>query len=446
MSDILGPADAAGAVTVRPADDRTFGSLDSWFKDCTDAETDDGTEYRASFFNGLIAAVRGVWRINGGTVADAAVKIVPETGTDDLGLAKALQHLVQRAQPNYAVAGGTANAITATLSPAPVELKPGMVARVKIAATNTAAAKLNLNGFGFIDIIHPDGAASSPRDMVLGQIAEFRFDGTAWQLLGAVNNVLTAPRTYYVNPAAGSDSNTGLDAGHAFQTIQAALSAAALFNLNGFKVTILCAPGNYTQFSTVPINGSGSIDILGDTATPANCAINGLTGAAIDVGHQGYFVAGFKLTSALSNPASPGLRSFGNGNVTIKNMEFGACNTAHMLADAGGKIGIAGASDNPTNFLRISGNAPAHAWANGGGQIINFAPILQIMNAVAFTTFAIANYGQLLAIYSSITGFGFVSGQKYQASANGILSTNAAGASYLPGTVAGATQTGGQYL
>ncbi len=66
-TDLLGPASASGAVTIRPGDTRTFGVVDSWFKDCSDAVTDDGTAYEASFFNALLANVRSVVRGNGQT-------------------------------------------------------------------------------------------------------------------------------------------------------------------------------------------------------------------------------------------------------------------------------------------------------------------------------------------------------------------------------------------
>ena len=46
MTDIVGPANAPNAVTARPADTRSFGALDSWFKDCTSALSNDGPPNR----------------------------------------------------------------------------------------------------------------------------------------------------------------------------------------------------------------------------------------------------------------------------------------------------------------------------------------------------------------------------------------------------------------
>lgn len=89
---------------------------------------------------------------------------------------------VQLGAWNYAVGAGTANAITASLSPAPASLIVGMEARVKILLTNTGGATLNLNGLGVTNIVLMDGSAVKPGAMASGQIAVFIFDGTNWQL------------------------------------------------------------------------------------------------------------------------------------------------------------------------------------------------------------------------------------------------------------------------
>ena len=167
MADILGPANADNSVTTRPAESRGFGSVDTFFKDCTAPTAEDGTEFQASFFNGLIAALRVVSRINGKKI-DAVTDIVTDDGADDNILAKALQNLIQRGQQAYAVGSGTANAIIATLSPVPSELKAGLVVRVKVGTSNTDVATINVNGSGAIAIKHPNGAGLVSGDLIAG--------------------------------------------------------------------------------------------------------------------------------------------------------------------------------------------------------------------------------------------------------------------------------------
>ena len=106
-TDILGPADAPNFTTSRPADDRTFGAVDTWMKDCTAPNNNDGTKLKAALVNALIATDRAVVRGNGNTGGGSPV--VTEDNADDMML-RAIQHLIQRGQPSYAVDSGTANA------------------------------------------------------------------------------------------------------------------------------------------------------------------------------------------------------------------------------------------------------------------------------------------------------------------------------------------------
>lgn len=71
MTDLLGPASALNAVTVRPADIRVFGPDDSWFKACENGVDGTGTIIQAAFLNGSLAQMRTVIREAGVTVDNA---------------------------------------------------------------------------------------------------------------------------------------------------------------------------------------------------------------------------------------------------------------------------------------------------------------------------------------------------------------------------------------
>nr|WP_278436407.1 DUF2793 domain-containing protein [Brucella anthropi] len=73
---------------------------------------------------------------------------------------------------NYAVAGGTANALTASITPAPSSYTEGQVLRIKIATKNTGAATLNLNGLGARPITRPTGMPLIEGDLPAGGIVE----------------------------------------------------------------------------------------------------------------------------------------------------------------------------------------------------------------------------------------------------------------------------------
>ncbi len=99
---------------------------------------------------------------------------------EDLQLSQA----VQAGKVNFAVAGGSANAITATLSPAPASLTAGMQVRLKVASTNTAASTLNLNGLGAVPIKKADLSATEARDLIKDSIIDLTYDGAVWQISG----------------------------------------------------------------------------------------------------------------------------------------------------------------------------------------------------------------------------------------------------------------------
>ncbi len=93
----------------------------------------------------------------------------------------------------YAVAGGTANALTASLVPAPSDLTTGLVLRLKISNTNTGAATLSLNGLGAKPIVRSGGLALKVNDLPAGAIAELTYDGGRFQLSALSTSTLPPP-------------------------------------------------------------------------------------------------------------------------------------------------------------------------------------------------------------------------------------------------------------
>lgn len=90
---------------------------------------------------------------------NAATGDLPMGGNKHTGVAdgSALTHYASCAQAqngsmSYATAGGTANAITVTLAPAPADYSLGMIVSFYAASTNTAACTLNVNGIGATDL------------------------------------------------------------------------------------------------------------------------------------------------------------------------------------------------------------------------------------------------------------------------------------------------------
>jgi hypothetical protein len=181
MSDILGPASTANAVTVRPTDPRNFGAVDTWQKDCTSPLTQDGTPITAALLNGFLAQFRSIWRGNG-KLADGTTPVVAEVA-DDAGVWKAIQRLFQRAQPTYAVDTGAANHLVVSLAPALQEYKAGMTIRVKVNSNNTGATDIVVNGLSARAIKNPDGTDLAADDLYAGGVAVLTDDGDHFELM-----------------------------------------------------------------------------------------------------------------------------------------------------------------------------------------------------------------------------------------------------------------------
>jgi hypothetical protein len=94
---------------------------------------------------------------------------------------------------------------------------------------------------------------------------------------GGGRELLTANRTYFVDPA-GNDSNDGLTGGTPFLTIQKAIDTVAALDIDIYDVTIQLADGTYSITTALQLKdpiGAGEVCILGNTGTPANVIIDG---------------------------------------------------------------------------------------------------------------------------------------------------------------------------
>lgn len=457
--DLLGPAIAAGGVTVRPGETRAFGVSDTFFRDCTDAATDDGTAYEAAFFNAVLANIRSTIRGNGNLTAGGTPVVAEDNAADDLVL-KAIQYMIQRGQPQFADDTGSQNHVVVALTPAPPELKKGMTIIAKINAANTGATDLNVNGSGAVAVKRVDGTDLVQGDLIAGAMAAFSYDGTKWQLVwrSGAQLVLQAPTTYYVNAATGNDAYDGTASAWAggastvgpWQTLQHAQDVIVKYNLNGFDITINVANGTYTNLSLRNMSGSGNVLWVGNAAAPANVLLSSVNRTAIvgtDCG-KSHSLNGFKVQS--SNGGAP-VDGMGGVNVTgasvlgLQNMEYGTCVGFSVLATGGGaRIRLGGTqkvSGSSQGFMAVSLNGVLDAYSISPPDIaFSFPAAISFGTAFAYAT----QGGQLQVPYASMTGAANVTGTRYRADYTGVILVSGGGANYYPGTGAGTTN-GGQY-
>lgn len=86
----------------------------------------------------------------------------------------------------FAVAGGTSNALTLALSPAPLSYSQPLKAKFRASNTNTGATTIDINSLGVKNIQKMSGgslSALTAGDIVSGGIYEIVYDGVQFQLL-----------------------------------------------------------------------------------------------------------------------------------------------------------------------------------------------------------------------------------------------------------------------
>jgi hypothetical protein len=271
-------------------------------------------------------------------------------------------------------------------------------------------------------------------------------DLTPAQVLTLLNlrEKLAAARTYYVRTD-GSNSNTGLadTSGGAFLTIQKAIDVIAdTLDLGNYDVTVQVADGTYTgavRFKTYLAAG-GKVTLQGNTGTPANVLISTTGAHAFAANSAGvianYVVNGFKITTTTSGHS---LTANARGlSIDFLNLDFGACAFYQVYAN-GGRIVATG------NFT-VSGGALIGIEAGRHGSVDVSNRTITYSGTPAFSSYNFSGVELGEIVCTGITFVGSATGQRYSAVMNGVIFTNGGGASYIPGSTAGATATGGQYV
>lgn len=402
-------------------------------------------------------------------IADAG--LVNPDNADLHQLAKSVQSMLLNAQDD----AGTANAYQVTMHPPPTAYFKYLMVICKIGNNNTGPSVLNVNALGAKNIVHIDGTALKADELVRNAIVALMFDGINFQMVWSSGGVqapipgmpiwLTAPKDLYVNVATGDDNAhdgtlavTVAGTVHGpFKTLQRASYEVVRYNLNGFNITVHVADGTNAKVSVYNVAGNGNVIWLGNSATPANCIIDGNDDNAVSGQFAGtaHKWEGFKVQAngtPAANVLMAGFLAASNTSFQLKNIEFGTCKGAHMAAVYTSTIYLDGT-------LKITGGCPGfvalpgyHMYSSRNGDFEvsqgSAPPTMSIPGAVTFGATYIETTWTALAnvFYASITGAGNVTGKKYHAASNSIINSQGGGASYYPGTVAGTIDTQGQYF
>jgi hypothetical protein len=332
----------------------------------------------------------------------------------------------------------------------------GVPLRFRVANANTGPATVTVGSAPTANLLKIGPSGMVPLvggELPIGPPAPTEtiiFDGTEFVLqTGAASLVsLTSTTNYYVSNS-GNDANNCTSPATACATVQHVDNLiVSSFSMNGATININVADGSYPPFICLPLNGSGTINIIGDNTTPAGLVIAAASGEAVVVKGSGYVLSGMTLSSA-SNGSAPhlgiGLRVDGAITVTIYNMSFGTATFAQIEAGFGATVQMLGvASGSPTDYINIVGSAPVFMYVDSGGSISTGQTNLNLIGTPSYSiSFALATtVGTISLPFNSIVGN--ASGLKYTLSLNGVISTSGNCAGY-PGTGT-SVSTGGQCL
>lgn len=270
--------------------------------------------------------------------------------------------------------------------------------------------------------------------------------------MSPTQQLLSGDLTMFVGGTGASDTNNGLSAGTPFATIQAALNSATHnYNFNGFALKLTVANGTYTPAAGAPAvifipgNPVGCVGIVltGNVLSPGSVTITGTNALGLwCVNGSSITISGVTFTASGNGTSSPaqgyGILSQTAGTVSLANCAFGACSTGQIFSSQGGNVGVTG----PASF---TGSTPFSLGVGVGSLLSISGTTITVTGLNVSSAFAVAfGPAQISAIGNTFSGS--ATGPRYTATQNGVINTNGAGSTYLPGSTSGSTSTGGQYI
>ena len=133
--------------------------------------------------------------------------------------------------------------------------------------------------------------------------------------------------------------------------------------------------------------------------------------------------------------------AWAGAELLASDIEFGACDYVHAFAKDGGAVAL--------SIYSVSGGGGAHLRAESFGRIALDDTATLLTNVTFADGWVVCDGGLGLVKYdggSIDLGGHTVTGKRYDIQAGSICNTYGGGASFLPGSVAGTTASGGQYL
>jgi hypothetical protein len=292
-------------------------------------------------------------------------------------------------------------------------------AEMGIAGSDDFALKVSADGSNWVEALRVDAMTGRIQAAVAG-----------WR------EVLTAPRSYFVDQSLGNDGNDGLSVGAgAFASIGKAVEAAMMIDTGGNDITLKLAQGTYNLAQPINVDfalvGGGRLVVEGDPGAP-DLVVMDAVDQVFTVAQGEVLLRGLTLQNTSSSVATISAR--GNSHLLLDSVTFG---------EAGGHIEARGARLTLAGACLIDGDTGYHLHLSDGARFDGNGQTVTLTGAPDFVdAFCVCTHTSI-ARFAGQSFSGSATGTRYDLSANAVIDS---GGVVLPGHVAGSTQTGGVYL
>jgi len=241
----------------------------------------------------------------------------------------------------FATAGGTANAITITLSPAPVSYANLRIILVSATLANTSSVvTINVNGIGDRNIVRKGGGALRKGDIQPGPMLLLD-NGSAYEISGTAGiyrTPLTGNLNVYVATSGADSGNDGLSVSSPFKTMSRAWSEIVNnYDLNGYTATVNVADGTYTGGVVATSSpsggaaGTGSVVFKSSSGNASAVIVAQTTGGNIFLAQAGAQFTIKDMTLQCSGTNGNAVVAGAGGIVSVDGVRFGACTLSRRL-------------------------------------------------------------------------------------------------------------------
>lgn len=260
-------------------------------------------------------------------IAEVATLAETNTGSDDARIVTPLKletskYLDQDGSKLFGTATGT-NTYAVTLSPAPTAYAAGNAYCVLFTNGNTGPATLNVNGLGAKTIVKNTATALASGDIPAGRVMALVYDGTNFQLVGAVSAGSGSSNPWTVVDFSGSPASFQLNVTGLSGTLEVQMGVRCT---SAFTVNDLHMVFNGDTGATY----SGGYNEIAGTARGAFWAINGSSSPAGGVANNNFIMPKIQGTNNVK-------MAFGDKSDfrTVGGFEMGDCLWVRTVAGGG---------------------------------------------------------------------------------------------------------------